>query len=153
MTACLLAPSAEAARSCQVTARAIRFYEELGLIQTQRDSLNRRCVDAANREKLAFIARLRRGGVSLFNIGKALDLLALEGGVLEFESFVDALVQKRTEDLKAQMCALEEPSEVAALAMRYARPPTGGLAIGAADRPALSLLASRHETPRECVRP
>jgi DNA-binding transcriptional MerR regulator len=51
-----------------VSARAVRFYEERGLIAPRRDRRNRRIYDAATRERLSLITGLRRAGVGLDDI-------------------------------------------------------------------------------------
>lgn len=51
-----------------LTARAIRYYEDQGLIETKRDRQNYRRYDARAREKLQLIAELRRAGLSLDDI-------------------------------------------------------------------------------------
>ncbi len=57
-----------------LTPRAIRFYEEAGLIETTRDRLNRRRFDARARERLHLIARLRRAGLGISAIREVLAL-------------------------------------------------------------------------------
>ena len=55
-----------------LTPRAIRFYEERGLIHTSRDRLNSRRYDARARARLKAIAELRRAGLGLDDIGDIL---------------------------------------------------------------------------------
>ena len=55
-----------------LTPRAIRFYEERGLIQTSRDRLNTRRYDARARDRLKAIAELRRAGLGLDDIEEIL---------------------------------------------------------------------------------
>jgi len=51
-----------------LTPRALRFYEERGLIDVARDARNRRWYDAVARRRLAWISRLRTAGLSLGDI-------------------------------------------------------------------------------------
>jgi DNA-binding transcriptional MerR regulator len=51
-----------------LTARAIRFYEERGLISPERDRHNCRQFRVEDRERLAIISMLRRAGLSLDEI-------------------------------------------------------------------------------------
>jgi DNA-binding transcriptional MerR regulator len=51
-----------------LTPRALRFYEERGLIDVERDARNRRWYDAVARRRLAWISRLRTAGLSLEDI-------------------------------------------------------------------------------------
>lgn len=55
-----------------LTARALRFYEEKGLVEARRDRLNARYYDPVARGRLEWIARLRRAGVSLPDIEEVL---------------------------------------------------------------------------------
>jgi len=56
-----------------LTPRAIRFYEERGLVTATRDRQNRRIFDLHARQRLHVIADLRRAGLSLNDIRDALD--------------------------------------------------------------------------------
>jgi DNA-binding transcriptional MerR regulator len=57
-----------------MTARALRFYEEKGLIEARRDRFNARYYDPVARNRLEWIARLRRAGVSLPDIEDVLEI-------------------------------------------------------------------------------
>lgn len=62
--------------ACQLygfTPRALRFYEERGLVQAQRDRLNCRYFDGAARQRLAWIADLRKAQLSLPDILEILE--------------------------------------------------------------------------------
>ena len=48
-----------------ITPRAFRFYEEQGLLEAHRDSMNHRLVDSATRRRVAWIAQLRRVGLTI----------------------------------------------------------------------------------------
>jgi DNA-binding transcriptional MerR regulator len=56
-----------------LTPRAIRFYEERGLVTATRDGRNRRIFDHHARRRLQFIADLRRARLSLHEIRDVLD--------------------------------------------------------------------------------
>lgn len=62
----------EATRLYGLSARAIRFYEEKGLVQPRRDRTNVRFYDGAARRRLEWIAQLRKAGVSLDRIREVL---------------------------------------------------------------------------------
>ena len=64
-----------------LTARALRFYEEKGLIEAHRDRLNCRYYDATARNRLEWIARLRREGLTLarFPVLSHAPMLAIHG--------------------------------------------------------------------------
>jgi len=55
-----------------LTFRAIRLYEEKGLVVSTRDPLGRRWYDANMSDRLAFIGLARRAGLSLAEIGSLL---------------------------------------------------------------------------------
>ena len=55
-----------------LTPRAIRFYEERGLVAASRDRQNCRRFDANARRRLLLISKLRRAGVGLTDIEEIL---------------------------------------------------------------------------------
>ena len=70
----------EACRLFGFTARALRLYDERGLARAERDPLNRRYYDDAGRERLAWIAQLRRARISLPDIRSVLEAEEAHGG-------------------------------------------------------------------------
>ena len=56
-----------------LTARALRYYETLGLVSAQRDRWNRRCYDAVARRRLEWIAQFRKIGLGLAEIEALLE--------------------------------------------------------------------------------
>lgn len=64
---------ASAMRLYGLTARALRFYEEKGLIEARRDRLNARYYDPVARGRLEWIAKLRKAGLSLPDIEDVLE--------------------------------------------------------------------------------
>lgn len=60
--------SMEAQARYNVSNRALRFYEERGLISPERDSLNCRRFDAQTQQRLEIIAEFRRAGIKLKEI-------------------------------------------------------------------------------------
>jgi DNA-binding transcriptional MerR regulator len=57
-----------------VTARALRFYEERGLINPGRDQQRRRIYSRRDYQRIRVIAGARKAGLSLEHIGELLDL-------------------------------------------------------------------------------
>jgi len=86
-----------------VTARALRFYEERGLIEARRDRLNTRYYDPVARERLEWIARLRKADVPLPQIHKVLEA---EGLPARTACAVDTL-RRRRETVVAQLAAID----------------------------------------------
>ena len=56
-----------------LTQRAIRFYEERGLIAPTRDGRNQRCYGVSCHERLLLIAKLRGLGLGLADIQAVLE--------------------------------------------------------------------------------
>ncbi|WP_426031313.1 MerR family transcriptional regulator [Caulobacter sp. DWP3-1-3b2] len=73
-------PIGEASKRLGLTARAIRFYEEKGLLESGRDKQGRRSFDCFNLERLAYIASGRQGGLSIRQIADLLDLAPSASG-------------------------------------------------------------------------
>jgi len=102
----------QAAKLCQVTQRAIRLYEQLGLLQTERDLLNRRSFDAAACEQLQWISLLRNAGLGLADIGEVLSFKELEGPGRELAltklSAKRSLVERELESIDLASVKLRE---------------------------------------------
>jgi DNA-binding transcriptional MerR regulator len=69
----------ELAREFKVTPRALRFYEDKGLLKPRRDGLNR-VYGARDRGRLQLIVRGKRVGLPLSEIREILDLYDLGDG-------------------------------------------------------------------------
>ena len=96
---------AGAMRLFGLTARALRFYEEKGLVEARRDRLNARYYDPVARGRLEWIARLRKAGVSLPDIEEVLH--AEDNGARGRECALRKLDQRR-EALQAELSRLDE---------------------------------------------
>jgi DNA-binding transcriptional MerR regulator len=96
---------AGAMRLFGLTARALRFYEEKGLVEARRDRLNARFYDPAARRRLEWIARLRKAGVSLPDIEDVLH--AEDDGGSGRDCAMRKLEARRTA-LQAEMARLDE---------------------------------------------
>ncbi|MFN3513388.1 MAG: MerR family transcriptional regulator [Phenylobacterium sp.] len=90
-----------------VTARAVRYYEAVGLIETARDRRNCRTYDARARERLRLIVELRKAGVAIEDIREVLDA--------DYDR--DAMAAA-VEKLSLRIARLEAEREVAAQVMR-----------------------------------
>ena len=69
----------DAARLFGMTTRALRFYEDKGLVEAQRDRLNARFYDAVARRQLEWISQLRAAGLGLADIQTVLTAEAENG--------------------------------------------------------------------------
>jgi len=109
MTALTLACSrtiriSEAKRRFGLTERAIRFYEERGLIEVDRDMQNQRCFDEAAQRRLHWISSLRAANLPLRDIQHILEVE--DKNAMGAQMAVDRLRHQRSE-LLSQLNALD----------------------------------------------
>lgn len=121
------------AREYDVTPRALRFYEDKGLLTPRRDGLNR-VYSHRDRARLLLIIRGKRVGLSLLEIKEILDLYRIDQraqaqtALKRFKARIVALEAQR-EDIDAAIEALHEGvSRMEAFLTKPAAP----AAIGAA---------------------
>ncbi len=88
-----------------LTPRALRYYEDRGLIDVSRDRWNCRRYDAAAQRQVEIIARLRRCGLSIEAISEVL-LGYRADGLLAVH--VSPHLERRLSDLDAQRSAVLE---------------------------------------------
>ena len=97
------------AREFDLTTRAIRFYEDMGLIQPQREGPGgrNRVYSARDRTRLKLTLRAKRLGLSLTEAREIIDLYdsPRDTGV-QLEKFLAVLAQHRKQ-LEAQMTDLQ----------------------------------------------
>lgn len=127
----------ELAREFKVTPRALRFYEDRGLLSPRRDGLNR-VYSVRDRGRLVLILRGKRVGFPLTEIKEILDLYDLNDGeraqmqiaLKKFKSRMAALEAQR-EDLAGAIQALGDG--ITWLEARLAEPaPKAGVAAAVA---------------------
>lgn len=121
------------AREFQVTPRALRFYEDKGLLDPRRDGMNR-VYSHRDRAKLQLILQGKRVGLSLIEIKEILDLYKVDQraqaqtALKRFHTRITALEQQR-KDVDAAIEALH--SGVRQLEAFLAKP-AAPAALGAA---------------------
>lgn len=89
-----------------LTARAIRLYEERGLVQAVRGRGGRRLYDAKARGRLQAIATLRRLGMGLFDIEDILAAGGTEHG--EGARLFAEWLEEREEQLQGELDAVRQ---------------------------------------------
>jgi DNA-binding transcriptional MerR regulator len=78
-------------RGLGLTARALRLYDDDGLVKAERDHLNFRCYDERAYEELQFVATLRRGGVGLADIRRLLAVGRRDGKAIRAEAALSCI--------------------------------------------------------------
>jgi DNA-binding transcriptional MerR regulator len=91
----------ELSREFDVTPRALRFYEDKGLLAPRREGLSR-IYTARERGRLQIILRGKRLGFALSDIKEIIDLYDLNDGARAQMTTALKKFRKRLEDLKAQ---------------------------------------------------
>jgi DNA-binding transcriptional MerR regulator len=85
-----------------LTRRAIRLYEEKGLVRPRRDAVNRRLYGEESRARLQLIAPLRRAGLSIDEIRYLLGPLDEPPSEQRRRQIADA-IRARLDDLQTQV--------------------------------------------------
>ena len=89
-----------------VTARALRFYEDEGLIAPARHGLTR-VYSKRDRARLAWIVRAKNVGFSLGEIKELIDLYDLNDGRVEQRRVTVARCRERIDQLSAQRADID----------------------------------------------
>ena len=83
------------ARQAQVSPRTIRYYEEVGLLKTaRRYAGGRRAFDGDALQRLRFIGRLKRLGLTLKEIGHLNEVFAVKHSTGDMLSVLDGLLER-----------------------------------------------------------
>jgi DNA-binding transcriptional MerR regulator len=93
-----------------ITARALRFYEEEGLIAPRREG-STRIYSRRDRARVVWILRGKSVGFSLDEIGELLDLYDLDDGRKKQRAATLECCRARAEALRGQIAELEATLE------------------------------------------
>jgi len=91
-----------------VTPRALRFYEECGLIDADRDRRNRRLYDRKAVDRLEMIVELRKAGVGLNDIR---EVLSAEGNAEQALKIAMGKLEARRSELNVALGAVDHVAE------------------------------------------
>ena len=95
----------EAARATGISAKMIRYYEEIGLIgRADRSAANYRSFDARDVNELSFVKRARSLGFSVKEIGR---LLSLWRDRQRPSREVKAIAERHVADLEARIAEMQ----------------------------------------------
>lgn len=98
---------ADLAREFGITARALRFYEDQGLIAPKRDGQTR-IYSATDKARIAWILRGRRVGFSLAEISEMLDLYSMDDDRAAQRRVTVEKCRLRLTDLESQRRDIEK---------------------------------------------
>lgn len=121
------------AREFEVTPRALRFYEDKGLLTPRRDGMNR-VYSHRDRARLQLILRGKRVGLSLIEIKEILDLYKVDQraqaqtALKKYKARIVALEAQR-EDIDA---AIETLQQSISMTEKFLAKPATPAALGAA---------------------
>ncbi|MGE0740621.1 MAG: MerR family DNA-binding transcriptional regulator [Hyphomonadaceae bacterium] len=121
------------AREFEVTPRALRFYEDKGLLTPRRDGMNR-VYSYSDRGRLQLILRGKRVGLSLIEIKEILDLYKVDQraqaqtALKKYKARIVALEAQR-EDIDA---AIDTLTDAIAQLEKFLAKPAAPAAMGAA---------------------
>jgi len=120
----------ELAREFEVTPRALRFYEDKGLLTPRRDGMNR-VYSHRDRARLMLILRGKRVGLSLIEIKELLDMYKVDqraqaqaalkkyqARIVAFESQredIDAAIEMLHDNIAQLKTFLDKPAPAAAM--------------------------------------
>lgn len=97
----------EVRRLTGMTSRAIRFYEDMGLIRTARNDRGLRRYDQTALDRLTYIGQARQAGLTVAQINDLLALADRDGKTALIAATLD-LYRARVIDLQAQLEAVAE---------------------------------------------
>lgn len=111
----------EVRRRTGMTIRAIRFYEEKGLIASARDGRGQRRYDTPTVERLLFIGQARQAGLQIAEIRRLLAIGDRDGEDQRL-AWAQELYRQRLAALDDQRAAVEASAQALGLSLQPQRP-------------------------------
>ncbi|MDB5471563.1 MAG: hmrR [Caulobacter sp.] len=111
----------EARRRTGMTSRAIRFYEDMGLIRTGRNDRGLRRYDQGALDRLAYIGQARQAGLTIVQIADLLAVADRDGQARLVASTLD-LYRARVVELQAQLEAVAASAAALGVSLEPQRP-------------------------------
>ncbi|MCZ8110118.1 MAG: MerR family transcriptional regulator [Betaproteobacteria bacterium] len=131
----------ELASEFDVTARAIRFYEDVGLLTPQRAGRNR-VYSAGDRTRLKLTLRGKRLGLALSEIKQLVDLYDADNGSRQqLEAFIEVLAEHRRllmrqrQDIEITLAEIDQHEQRCRALLAGGRPGAGAATKKAPRRP------------------
>ncbi|MFO0471533.1 MAG: MerR family transcriptional regulator [Pseudomonadota bacterium] len=132
---------AELAAAFDITPRAIRFYEDHGILTPKRAGL-RRIYDARDRTRLKLTLRGKRLGLALSEIKQLVDLYDADNGSRQqLEAFIEVLAEHRRllmrqrQDIEITLAEIDQHEQRCRALLAAGRPGAGAAAKKAPRRP------------------
>ena len=111
----------EVRRRTGMTVRAIRFYEDKGLVTSDRDARGQRRFGQAALARLVYIAHARQAGLQIADIRRLLGI-ADRDGEAQLAVHTQELYRARLADLEDQLAAIEASARALGFSLQPQRP-------------------------------
>ncbi len=111
----------EVRRRTGLTIRAIRFYEDKGLVCSDRDGRGQRRYDRSALDRLIYISHARQAGLQIADISQLLAIADRDGGA-KLAACTQELYRARLATLEAQLAAVEASARALGFSLQPQRP-------------------------------
>ncbi len=118
----------ETSRKTGLTTRAIRFYEDCGLLAARRNGRGARWYGREALDRLAFIGLARKAGLTIPQIGELVRLG--EGSEEDRMGRLEELLMSRLDAIEAERIAVEQSAQALGVNLPSRRPQSGYSATG-----------------------
>ncbi len=118
----------EASRKTGLTTRAIRFYEDCGLLSARRNGRGARWYGGEALGRLAFISLARQAGLSIPQIGELVSLA--DGSEKDLMGRLQELLVSRLDAIEAERLSVEHSAQALGVNLPSRRPQSDCSATG-----------------------